>query len=92
MVDTLLHKKPSVLPAAESEQALAEKLSDFFRDKIVKIRNEFDAQDDIVDDSVTPSLDCSLDVFTPVTEDDIRRIIGKSPNASCNRTHCQPNY
>ena len=75
----------SPLPESESPRALAESFSEFFTDKIAKIRESLvTTQDDHSDAEIAlPSNVNSLSSFPPATEDEVRRIVMKSPNKSC---------
>ncbi|XP_064622629.1 uncharacterized protein LOC135484864 [Lineus longissimus] len=75
----------SPLPQSESPKELAESFTKFFTDKIAKIRETLNtAQDDCSEtadelpEGVTP-----LSAFPPATEEEVRRIVMKSPSKSC---------
>ena len=50
--------------------------------KIVSIRNSLSSSTPVVTVH-TPSASCSWNSFTPVSEDDIRKVISKAPSSSC---------
>ena len=81
----ILHRCPTLeLPDCASLADLAESFGSFFVDKINLIRASFPS-------SVTSNEDCGptqpnqpeLNVFSPVTEEEIRRLVMAAPNKSC---------
>ena len=79
-------KKEPVLPDTTCDLQLAEKFSQFYSDKIIKIREDIDKQDVIQTTyiqskptSPTPGL---MD-FVPTSVAEVRRIIMSSPTSSC---------
>ena len=87
ITDRLMHrKKEPVLPDTTCDLQLAEKFSQFYSDKIIKIREDIDKQDVIQTTyiqskptSPTPGL---MD-FVPTSVAEVRRIIMSSPTSSC---------
>ena len=78
--DLLGEKKPPALPDHASPKVLADKFCDFFTMKIRAIRNGFpEVQQADTFSHVIPE----LSEFTPATNDEISRIITKSPTKSC---------
>jgi hypothetical protein len=59
---------------------LANKFSQFFTDKIRKIRDGFQIADDLNEPETAVH---HLSQFTPASEDEIRQIVFKSPSKSC---------
>ena len=86
-VNTLLNSNSRVLPVNDCPKELAKKFSEFFLNKVKKIRNIID--DVHIDPSSPlegrkfPSHGSLLHDFRPVTEDDLLRIIMKSPTKTC---------
>ena len=81
-VNRLLHKgKDSPLPKSSSDVSLANRFSEYFVQKIQTIRNSFpttggyDSPDILTNDR--------LDSFSLTTDDEIRKIIMRSPSRSC---------
>ena len=82
VINDILHtKKPSILPDHDCHRELAERFSVYFMSKIVSIRNSLSSSTPEVTVH-TPSASCSWDSFTPVSEDDIRKVISKAPSPS----------
>ena len=81
----LFRKQELPLPTSNNNSALAEKFSIFFNDKIAKIMTQLEAS------SVADSMYIENDYITttrhnfflPVTEEDVRRMIMKSPANAC---------
>ena len=84
-LNNILHRNPiSVFPERTSAD-LANKFSNFFVDKITRIRAAFPSSSSVSDlhaDS-TKVTQQKLSCFTPVSEDDVRKIINESPTKSC---------
>ena len=77
-----LHSSPdAVLPPHESKKGLADRFVTFFSDKIVKIRNSFSSSDSFTLPPLpdVPNFSC----FKQVSQEEIRKIIMKSPSKSC---------
>ena len=89
-VDQLLHRKAvQSLPAHSSVQELADRFSNYFTSKIETIRQALDtnAQETtdhhlMLDDTIIPPTE-RLNNFSPATEDEIRKLICKSSDATC---------
>ena len=81
----LFRKQELPLPTSNDNSALAEKFSVFFNDKIVKIMTQLEASS--VADSMYIENEyittARHNFFLPVTEEDVRRIIMKSPAKAC---------
>ena len=71
------------LPEHASTEELANRLAVFFTDKVCKIREELPDLSRHQLNLPTPLLTCSLNVFSAVTESEVRKIIAKSPTKSC---------
>lgn len=88
-IDRLLHLTPEKkLPSAPSSLDLANTFVDFFRDKIVNIRNGFPkslnyAPIYTVPDLVLCECDCRFDSFYPVSLDELSLISRKLMSKSC---------
>ena len=78
-------KQPK-LPESDSDQLLAETFNKFFIDKNLKIRstikNSLPQKDVDIKEYIHPNLDVTLKSFKPVDEDEVRKIISASSNAS----------
>jgi hypothetical protein len=74
-------KESQSLPTGRSDMELANQFNDFFTNKIETIRASFVELDPPIDEPVN----CMAELwnFSPVTTDDVRRIITKSPSKSC---------
>ena len=79
----VLHRSHgTTLPTYESSKSLADRFSSFFSNKILKIREKFSSSESY--NTVHPPSDPpKLTVFTQVTQDEIGKIISKSPTKSC---------
>ena len=79
----VLHRSHSTtLPTCESSKSLADHFATFFSNKIMKIHESFSSSESC--DMVHPPFDPpKLTVFTQVTQDEIGKIISKSPTKSC---------
>ena len=79
----MLHRDPeSKLPTFDNEKSLADRFATFFDDKIKNIRENFKTEcinSALFPDSVPPRFSS----FRPVSEDEVRKIILKSPTKSC---------
>ena len=72
----------TTLPTCESSKSLADRFATFFLNKIMKICESFSSSESC--NMVHPSFDPpKLTVFTQVTQDEIGKIISKSPTKSC---------
>ena len=92
-VNVLLNRNNKSLPHTQSMSDLSEKFSIFFKNKIIAIRERIESANNhsvlpsdhipsalANDDHVTPP---GIFDFTPVSEDDILKIVKKSSNKSC---------
>ena len=79
----VLHRSHgTTLPTYESSKSLADRLPTFFSNKIMKICGSFSSSESC--NTVHPLFDPpELTVFTQVTQDEIDKIISKSPIKSC---------
>ena len=89
-VDRLLYRKTDKqYPSCESSLELCNNFSDFFVNKITKIRTELPtfSTDDIVlsftEQLDSPRFNTALDCFIPTTETELRGLILKSAKKSC---------
>ena len=82
-LDKVLHRsRSSTLPICESSKSLAGHFTTFFTNKIMKIRESFTSSESC--NMLHPPFDPpTLTVFTQVTQDEIGKIISKSPTKSC---------
>ncbi len=72
------------LPSGYSDEDLANKFSDFFCEKVTKIRNDLDTCEIptmVLDSKCAPS--ASLSEFSVLTVDEVKALIRKSPSKSC---------
>ena len=76
-----------VLPSSGSIKELPDIFNKFFITKISQIRQKLDSDSctDITSTGISDikSSDISLDTFTPATEEEVFKIISKSPKKSC---------
>ena len=82
-VTQVLHRSHgTTLPTYESSKSLADRFATFFSNKIMKIRESFSSSEscNMVHSPFDPP---KLTVFTQVTQDEINKIISKSPTKSC---------
>ena len=91
IVDELLHRKGApILPTSASDPELAEQFSCYFESKVVNIRNDLHPDDvsqnlpTAYTDPAGPSSESRLNNFSPVSEEEVKRLILQSPNKSCN--------
>ena len=83
-INKILHREKSKpLPDHTSLDTLCSSFSKFFTDKITLIRSNFDTNDHIHNFSEPPHVANTMDQFTPTTTSEVRSIILKSTNASC---------
>lgn len=85
-VTELLHRKGSQSRPNGSAQEVAERFSKFFETKIENIRALLNADHDPDEDQIAdqgPRPPVIFDTFSIVTDDDIRKIIAKSSDATC---------
>ena len=79
---SVLHSVPDkVLPSHASHIGLANRFATFFSDKISKIRDSFTNTDSFT--LPAPSDVPKFDLFKSVSEDEVRKVIAKSPTKSC---------
>lgn len=84
VINSLLHKDKALkLPDHDCQQALADRFSLFFKEKIEKIRYSLPKLDNSI--SGMPIYPCSvvLNSLTLTNECELRKIISKSPSSSC---------
>ena len=83
-VNKILHREKSKpLPEYTSLDTLCSSFSKFFTDKITLIRSNVVTNDHIHDFPEPPHVENTMDQFAPTTTSDVRTIILKSTNASC---------
>ena len=84
-------KQPK-LPESDSDQLLAETFNKFFVDKILKVRstikNSLSQQNVDIKEYIHPNLEVALKSFKPADEDEVRKIIRASSNASAIHDPC----
>ena len=79
---SVLHSVPDkVLPSHASHIGLANRFATFFSDKISKIRDSFTSTDSFT--LPAPSDVPKYDLFKSVSEDEVWKVITKSPTKSC---------
>ena len=85
VVNALLIKPEPGLSDSGSMDQLASKFSAFFQDKIRMIQENLTLKADpnYVPEDNPDAVDNKLSVFVPVTEDEVRGLINKSPSTSC---------
>ena len=83
-VNKILHREKSKpLPDYTSLDTLCSSFSKFFTDKIPLIRSNFVTNDHSHDFPEPPHVENTMDKFAPSTTSEVRTIILKSTNASC---------
>jgi hypothetical protein len=84
-VDKLLHRKGSnALPSHDNLEELVERFSNFFCDKIAQIRADLDSQTCVAaPPEYTQPSEVKFSEFTPVTTEDVKKIIRDMPKKSC---------
>ena len=83
-VNTILHREKSKpLTDYTSLDTLCSSFPKFFTDKITLIRSNFVTNDHSHDFPEPPHVGNTMDQFTPTTTSEVRNIILKSTNASC---------
>ena len=81
-INDLLGKPNYVLPEHSDPQKLAEDFKCFFTNKVLNIRRNI--EDEHVDCIFpTEKVNCKLDTFVPLTEEDLLNIISCMPNKFC---------
>ena len=70
------------LPSCQNLQELAERFSQFFEDKILKLRNELDSSSLGQSFEEQTTTHC-LEEFQPTTSEEIVKVLTESPNKSC---------
>ena len=79
--EILLKDKEVKLPRHDDPKALADRFADFFSNKVEKIRASLP---DVSIASQEQPIPCAtLSVFAPPTDDEIQKIVAKSPSKSC---------
>ena len=83
-VNKILHREKSKpLPDYTSLDTLCSSFSKFFTDKIILIRSNFVTNDHSHDFPEPPHVENTMNQFAPTTTSEVRTIILKSTNASC---------
>jgi hypothetical protein len=87
LVNNLLNQNTSSpLPSSSSNVQLAQDFVVYFDEKVKKIQSEFDSTISMPESphpTSSPSGICAMDSFTPVSEEEVRRVIICSPTKSC---------
>ena len=84
IVEKLIHSKGRLLlPTCNSMKSLCERFGNFFVTKIQKIRDYLDTVDTHMYEPGDIYGGEKLETFVPASEEEIRKIITKSSNASC---------
>ena len=86
VVNALLIKPEASLPDGGSLEQLANRFSALFQDKVVLIQENLTLKADpnyVPPDGSPCTVDNKLSIFLPATEDEVRRLINKSPSKSC---------
>jgi hypothetical protein len=88
VINRIMHKNTDQpLPKHDSDMELADRFVDFFQDKIEKIRTALataNANEPVEKESINCDENLTkLTSFTPMTEEEVRKIIVKSANKSC---------
>jgi exonuclease III len=83
MNELLFRQKTSKLPAHGSAEDLANRFSTFFKEKIDKIRDNLPDCSNINLDITQPPPATTLNFLEPTTEEELWKIISKSPAKSC---------
>ena len=83
-VNKILHREKSKpLPDHTSLDTLCSSFSKFFTDKMALISSNFVTNDHSRDFPEPPHVENTMDQFTPTTTSEVRSIVLKSTNASC---------
>ncbi len=80
--DLFSKEKVSPYPETDSMEALAESFSQFFIGKVTKIRDKLDSIP-VTCDYNDPECHTTFDSFHPLSQEDILKLIKKSPTKSC---------
>ena len=86
VVNALLIKPEGSLPDGGSLEQLANRFSVFFQEKVMLIQDNLILKADpnyVPPDDSPGTVDNKLRIFLPATEDEVRRLINKSPSKSC---------
>ena len=86
VVNALLIKPEASLPDGGSLEQLANRFSAFFQDKVLLIQENLTLKADpnyVPPDYSPGTVNNKLNIFLPTTEDEVRRLINKSPSKSC---------
>jgi hypothetical protein len=76
-------KEPPAIPVPTSNKASADKLSDFFHQKIQTIRDNLNGDGDVIHDPCDAYTGTPMEVFSPATEEEVRKVITTAPSKSC---------
>lgn len=79
-------KGSTVLPQHSSAETLSNNFSDFFVQKIIKIRQELHDNNhdgESIQDMELQRIEQPLEEFTPASQEEVRKIIMRSPDKSC---------
>ncbi len=83
VVDTLLHRNSSMLPSHDSKQSLTDRFAEFFKNKIDMIRTGIDSEREGDHAFEHESCVSSLRFFTPLSKDEVSKLINSLSSASC---------
>ena len=86
LINKLLHRKGDpIVPTSSSDEDLAESFSSYFFDKILRIRNDLEpyVRESADDHDSTSSGESHLRDFSPVSIEEVRKLIMDSPSKSC---------
>ena len=86
LINKLLHRKGDpIVPTSSSDEDLAESFSSYFFDKILRIRNDLEpyVRQSADNHDSTSSGESHLTDFSPVSIEEVRKLIMDSPSKSC---------
>lgn len=88
-ISNLLNQPTKPLPVHVSDEALCNKFAYFFKEKIDKIRNELDEMSisTEVDSGIVESTTYGLNVFEPVSMDEVEKVIRRLSNKTSALDH-----
>jgi exonuclease III len=86
VVDSLLcQKNTSPLPSSDSDAELANNFSNFFAEKIAKIRDHLSSDQSTLPEEAVPNAEADLSEFTPITEEEVKKVILSTKSSSCDQ-------
>ena len=80
-----------MLPKHDLDQELADFLNNFFENRIVKIRSSIGVGPTVEDVSL-PDRICSLEQFTPTSEQELAKILAGMATTTCQLDHMPTNF